>query len=253
MTLSLRHRPVPTSPVARWDARWKLAAVIAAVVGITSLTHVAPAAAAFGAGLAFVAASRLPWRMLRGWFAVLGSAVLPFLLVLPFTLDDGGRGFDLGPLHASTHGAIVAAALSCRCLAIGCFALVLVSTAPVHHTLAAAHRIGMPSVLVRLMLLAYRYAFLLADELRRLRIALRVRGFRARANTHSYRTLGHVTGALLVRGADRAEHVAEAMRVRGFDGQFHTLTGFRTSSADVLSFLAMLAGTIALVIWDRLF
>src|SRR5581483_9166972 len=101
-------------------------------------------------------------------------------------------------------------------------------------------------------LLAYRYAFLLADELRRLRVALRVRGFRARADRHGYRTLGHVVGAVLVRGADRADRVADAMRCRGFDGRFHTLTAFRTTAADVVSCLLVVAGVAALVLWDRL-
>ena len=56
----------------------------------------------------------------------------------------------------------------------------------------------------------------------------------------------------LVRGADRADNVAAAMRTRGFDGHFHTLTAFRTTAADVLAFLTLLAATIALVAWDRL-
>lgn len=251
MTPSLRHRSVPESPVSRWDARWKLAALLAATAGTVTLNRLETTGAALTVGVALIMLARLPRRVVLGWFAVLGFAVLPFLLVLPFTLDDGGAGYDLGPLHASLHGLLVAVTLSMRCFAVGCFSMVIVGTAPIHHTLAAAHRMGVPGVIVRLALLAYRYAFLLSDELRRLRIALRVRAFRPKANLHSYRTLGHVNGALLVRSMDRAEHVAEAMRCRGFDGSFHTLTGFRTSTADVLSFLAVLGGTIAVILWDR--
>ena len=106
-------------------------------------------------------------------------------------------------------------------------------------------------VLVLLTLLAHRYVFVLGDELRRLRVALRVRGFRAKANRHGYRTLGHVVGATLVRGSDRAERVADAMRCRGFDGRFHTLAGFRTTAADVVSCLLVVAATAALIAWDR--
>jgi cobalt/nickel transport system permease protein len=105
---------------------------------------------------------------------------------------------------------------------------------------------------VQLTLLTYRYAFLLAEEFRRLRIAMRTRGYRVRATRHGYRSLGHATGALLVRGADRADSVAAAMRTRGFDGTFHTLATFRTTFPDVLAFFALLAATIALVAWDRL-
>jgi cobalt/nickel transport system permease protein len=250
MTLALRHLDVPDSPLARWDARWKLAAVLAAVAGVAVLDHVLPAAVALVAGLGLLAVARLPGRWVRPRLAVLAVAALPFVLVLPVTLD--GPGWELGPVHASERGLLAGAAVALRCLAIGSFALVLVGTAPVHHTLAAAHRLRVPGLFVLLALLAYRYAFVLADELRRLRIALWVRGFRAKANRHGYRTLGHVTGALLVRGSDRAERVADAMRCRGFDGRFHTLTAFRTTAADVVSCLLAVAGTAALVTWDRL-
>ncbi len=256
MTLALRHRPVPPSPVARWDARWKLAAALALAAGAAAVTRPGPSAAAFAAGLLLVAASRLPWAAVRARLGALLFTTVPFFLVLPFTLaDPAGHatalGFDLGPLRASERGVLVAAGLAFRCLAVGCLAAVLVGTAPVHHTLAAARRLGLPGVLVQLALLAYRYAFLLADEFRRLRIALRVRGFRPRTDAHTYRTVGHATGALLVRGADQADRVAEAMRCRGFDGTFHTLTAFRTTPADVGAFLLCVAGTIALVAWDR--
>jgi cobalt/nickel transport system permease protein len=250
MTLALRHHDVPDSPLARWDARWKLAALLVAVAGVAVLNRVLPAAVALGVGLGLLAVARLPGRWVRNRLAVFALAALPFVLILPFTFD--GPGWELGPVHASERGLLAGSAVALRCVAIGTFALVLVGTAPVHHMLAAAHKLRVPGLLVLLTLLAYRYAFVLADELRRLRVALWVRGFRAKADRHGYRTLGHVTGAVLVRGADRAERVADAMRCRGFDGHFHTLTAFRTTAADVVSCLLAVAATVALVVWDRL-
>lgn len=250
MTLALRYRPVPPSPLARWDARWKLAATMLAVFGIAALDHLAPAAVALALGFVLLLVSRLPrtWLLPRLFIFLLAAA--PFLLVLPFTL--GGDGWHVGPVHVSRRGLIAGAAVLCRGMAIGCLALVLVGTAPLHHTLTAAHKLKVPGLLVQLALLAYRYAFVLAEEFRRLRVAMRTRGFRVTATRHGYRALGHATGALLVRGADRAENVSAAMRCRGFDGTFHTLTAFRTMFADVLAFLALAAATIALVLWDRL-
>jgi cobalt/nickel transport system permease protein len=250
MTLAFRYRPVPPSPLARWDARWKLAAALLAVCGTASLNHLGPAAVALALGLLLLALARLP----RGWvlarLAVFATAALPFLLVLPFTLP--GDGWDVGPVRISGRGLVAGLAVLCRGVAVGCFALMLLGTAPLHHTLAAAHKLKLPGLLVQLTLLTYRYAFLLAEEFRRLRIAMRTRGYRVRATRHGYRSLGHATGALLVRGADRAEGVSAAMRTRGFDGTFHTLAAFRTGFADVLAFAALLSATIALVLWDRL-
>ena len=92
--------------------------------------------------------------------------------------------------------------------------------------------------------------FLLLDELNRLRVALRVRGFRNAMTGHAYRTVGQVTGTLLVRGSDRAEWVAQAMRCRGFDGRFRTLTTFRTRPADVVLFVLLAGVSGGLVAWD---
>src|SRR5262245_56676807 len=108
MTLAFRHRPVPDSPLARWDARWKLAAVLLAVCGIAALDHLAPAATALALGLLLLGAARLPWSWVRGRLLLFALAALPFLLVLPFTLN--GDGWTLGPVRVSERG--VAAGLS---------------------------------------------------------------------------------------------------------------------------------------------
>src|SRR5262249_35852675 len=109
-----------------------------------------------------------------------------------------------------------------------------------------------PGTLVHVVLLSYRYLFVLADELDRLRRALRVRGFRARPNRHSYRTVGHVVGTLLVRGVERAGGGAPAMRCRGFNGRFRSLADFRTRAADVGFFISMVVLAVGLVAWDVL-
>ncbi|MCS6866854.1 MAG: cobalt ECF transporter T component CbiQ [Gemmataceae bacterium] len=249
MTLAFRHRPVPPSPLARWDGRWKLAAVLLVVGGIATLNHAAAAAVAVLLGLAGAVVARLPIGWVLPRLAIVALATFPFVVVLPLTLD--GPGWSLGPVHVSERGLVAGMGVLCRALAIGCWALVLVGTAPLPATLAAAHRLKLPGRIVQVMVLTYRYAFLLADEYRRLRIAMRTRGYRVGGNRHSYRALGHATGALLVRSADRAEIVAAAMRTRGFDGTFHTLSTFRTTAGDMIIFAAVVAALIALLLWDR--
>ena len=236
MTLALRPTAVPESPVARWDARWKLAALLVASAGVATLRSPTLAAVALLAAIALAAVSRLPARAIAARLGLVGLAVLPVLVVVPLTLDNG------------TSAALGVAG---RALAIGVFALVLARTAPPDRTFAAAHALRVPAALVQVAQLAHRYAFLFAAEGRRVRIALATRGFRMRTNAQTYRTLGHAVGGLLVRGGDRAERVAASMRCRGFDGTFRTATPFRTATADVLAFALVVAGTAALVIWDR--
>jgi cobalt/nickel transport system permease protein len=140
--------------------------------------------------------------------------------------------------------------LCLKALAVLTLALVLLITAPLNATLKAAHALRVPGLLVQLAVLSYRYVFVLAAELARLRVALRVRGYRNRANRHSYRTVSHVAGTLLVRGQERAERVGHAMRCRGFDGQFRSLAEFRTTAADLAFFLLLVGGAAAVGLWD---
>jgi cobalt/nickel transport system permease protein len=251
MTLPHALCDVTDSPLARWDARWKLAALLVASFGFALLDKLFPSLAALAAGFALIGLARLKGTWVRGRLGLFVLAALPFLVVLPVTMQTGGAGWTIGPVPVSERGLEVGFAVFARCLAIGCLALVLVGTAPLHHTLAAAHALRIPGLLVLIAALAYRYTQLLAEEYRRMRVALRTRGFRVAATRHGYRTMGHVTGAVLVRGADRAERVADAMRCRGFDGTFHTTTAFRTTWLDILAFAAFVSATAALLLWDR--
>jgi cobalt/nickel transport system permease protein len=140
--------------------------------------------------------------------------------------------------------------LLCKAVAIVVLALVVLATAPLDATLKAAHALHVPGLLVQLTLLSYRYFFVLAEEFGRMRIALRVRGYRNRMNLHSYRTIGVVMGTLLVRGWERGERVGHAMRCRGYDGRFRSLSEFRTTAADLLMFFAVSAGAVGICILD---
>lgn len=53
-------------------------------------------------------------------------------------------------------------------------------------------------------------------------------------NLHTYRSLGHLVGMLLVRSFDRAERIAAAMKCRGFQGRFYLLDHFTFGRRDAL-------------------
>jgi cobalt/nickel transport system permease protein len=250
MTLIFTPLPRTTSPLSRLDPRWKLAALTLAAAA-AAVVHKPAAAAAALIGAALLALlGRLPWRWwaLRVAPAVLFVAV--FALPLVFLRQGNTPVWQVGPAVLSAPGAETALVLVCKAAALVTLVLVLLATAPLDATLKAAHALHAPGLLVQLTLLSYRYLFLLADELSRLRITLRVRGYRNRANLHSYRTIGAVTGALLVRGWERAERVGQAMRCRGFDGRFRSLSDFRTTAADVLTFVLILAASAGVCVLD---
>lgn len=250
MTLAFDNIPAPESPLSRRDPRWKLAAFGIAVATTAALATVPASAASLALALGLVAVGRVP----LAWYGRRLGTLLPFFLLfgllMPLVVRGGEPLASIGPLTISERGVRAAALIGCKGVAIVTFVLVLLTAAPFHVTMQAAHSLHVPGLLVHLTLLSYRYLFVLSNELARLRTALRVRGFRSRMTAHSYRTVAHVAGALLVRSHERAERVGHAMRCRGFDGNFRSLVEFRTTPADVLLFVLLAGSAAGLLAWD---
>jgi cobalt/nickel transport system permease protein len=251
MTLRVDFIPQADSPIHRLDPRWKLAAVLLAVAGTAVVQTLPAAAGALLVALILLLISRLPARWYLTRVGTVGLFLGLFVLFLPFTVHGSeAETWRLGPLSVSLPGLLLALRLLAKATAILTLMLVLLATAPPEATFKAARALHVPGLLVQLAMLTIRYTFLFAGELARMRVALRVRGYRNRASRHSYRTIGHVAGTLLVRGYERAERVGQAMRCRGFDGRFRSVTEFRTTAADVLFFTILVSATAALVGWD---
>jgi cobalt/nickel transport system permease protein len=237
------------SPLGRIDPRWKIAALAPFTLAAALLEFILPALAAFLLALVLVFLARIPRPWLCKRLAGVALFLALFILWLPFAVP--GEALEIGPMSLSWAGLTLAGLVLLKALTIVTVMLVLWTTAPLNNTLKAAHALRCPGLIVQLIVLTYRYVFLLLEELGRLRIALRVRGYRHRANLHSYRTVGHVTGTLLLRSYEQAERVGQAMRCRGFDGRFCSLAQFQTRTADLVWFLAILIAAAGLLVWDR--
>lgn len=248
MTLAIELPQSRHSPVGALDPRWKIAALVPAALLIGLLRDWRLSLAAFGMVFVLVVAARLPWRWYLGRVLALAAFLLLFLAWPVFFPGEGEPTWDVGAFSVSLPRAEHLLGVLARALAMVSLVLVVLATAPLADNLKAAHSLRVPGLLIHVTLLAYRYLFLIGDEFRRLRTALRVRAFRNRARVHSYRTIGQVAGTLLVRSHDRAERVAHAMRARGFDGRFRSLHGFVTRPRDVLFFLSVVGAAGGLLV-----
>ncbi|MBY0231849.1 MAG: hypothetical protein K2W96_21415, partial [Gemmataceae bacterium] len=181
MDVRFRLPPHADSPLARLDARWRLLALVLAAVAVCLLRTPPGAGAALALGVVLAWLAAVPGRWLAERLAVLLFLLLLFALPAAF-LSLGDAAVIVG-----------------RGLALALLASALVVAAPLDRTFRAAASLGAPAVLVHVALLAYRYLFLIGDELGRLRIALRVRGFRNRSTGHAWKAVAAATGTLLVR------------------------------------------------------
>ncbi len=98
-------------------------------------------------------------------------------------------------------------------------ALLLAFTTPLNKLIAVGHWMRIPATVIELMVLAYRYIFVLFDEAHRIRAAQTIRlGYSNRQR--AYRSLSVLMGMLLVRAYDRADKTYQAMLSRGYQGTF---------------------------------
>lgn len=212
---------VPAWLAAR-DPRLRVLAALAWTLVVLSLTQPLVLLLALSAALVLALAAGFRPRLLIRRLLALEGFMLVLLVTLPFSLP-GEAEFQLGPLIGSWAGLErgVVILLKANGVLLGLLALVG-SLEPVvlGHALA---RLGLSPKLTHLFLFTVRYLGVLYGEYGRLRQALRARAFVARADRHTWRTLGWLLGMLLVRGLERARRIQDAMRCRGFQGRFYLL------------------------------
>ena len=187
------------------------------------------------AGLALavflVLMSWLPLVDVAKRLTVINSFNLLLFLVLPVTFE-GTAVFSIGPFDCTREGLILAGQITLKSNAILLAFIAMVATMTIATLGNTLNRLHVPQKIVYLLLIAYRYVFVLEQEYLRLTKAIRVRGFRPKTDSHTYKTYAYLFGMLLVRASSRADRVYQAMLCRGFKGRFYCIHQFSFSRLD---------------------
>ena len=210
-------------PYAAFDPRVRLVAATAFCVAAVAVSSYAALAAALAIALAALAAARPNLRAVGRRLLALEGFMAMIVVMLPFTVPASAPDrilFAWGPLTASGDGLHQALAILLKTNIVVLTLTALIGRLEPTEFGRALAALRMPGKLVTLLLLTVRYLGVLQRDYQRLRRAMQVRGFRARADRHSLRSVGYLVGMLLVRSFDRSERILAAMRCRGFDGTF---------------------------------
>jgi len=171
--------------------------------------------------------------------------VLFLWLVLPFSYD-GRALFTIGPFTATEPGVVITAQITLKSNAILLTLIALVATMTTVTLGHALNALRLPDKLVHLLLMTYRYLFVLEQESQRLIRAAKIRGFKPGTSIHAYKTYAYLVGMLFVKASERATRVYQAMKCRGFNGRFYCLRDFAVTGSD--RFLAILLTVMLTVI-----
>lgn len=214
-----------TSPLHTLDPRVKIVAATLFTLVVAVLTQFPALSAALMISMGLVFTARLDGKEVVRRLLLINAFVLFFWLLLPVTVPGSPLG-QWGPLTLTREGVVLAARLTIKSNAIVLAFIALLATEPIATLGQALGHLKIPTKLVQLLLLTYRYIFVIEQEYRRLSRAATIRGFYPKTNLHTYKTYAYMVGILFVRASFRAERVHQAMRCRGFSGRFHTLHQF---------------------------
>lgn len=219
----------------RRDPRVKILTAIALTVVVALTSSFAVAAGAGALALALVLLARLPvLPVLRHLLAV---NVFTLFLWLTLPLTYGGETTSIHGLTISASGIRLAALITIKSNTIVLALTALLSTSTIAALGHGLEGLGIPPRLCFMLLTTYRYLFVIHQEYQRLYRAAIMRGFVARTNLHTYKTLSHLFAMTLVKSWNRAHRVHQAMLLRGFSGQLILLRQPHLNCADYL-FLA---------------
>jgi cobalt/nickel transport system permease protein len=211
-----RYSEAGDGPLHRLDARLKLVATMAFVVGVV-LTPPGAWRLLAAEGLALALAIGLsgvpPGVLIRRWLGFLALVGFLSAMVAPGHPDRDRLGL------VGVASAIVAKN-SLAFLAM----MTLVHVTPFRVLLAAMGRLGLPTVMVSTLQFMERQVHILADELGRMVQARRSRSFR-RGGRLDFGMLAGLIGMLFLRSFERGERVHASMLARGWDGTVRTLDG----------------------------
>jgi cobalt/nickel transport system permease protein len=205
------------SPVHRLRPECKLVAALAFVLVVVLTPR--EEFLVFGGYAVLLAAVAAAARIPAGLVARRMLVEVPFVLfavAMPFIAR--GERVDVLGVAVSVEGMYGAwNVLAKATLGVVC-SILLAATTEFRDLLVGLQRLRMPQLLVQIMTFMVRYSDVVADEMRRMRIARESRGFVAR-DLRQLSVVARSAGALFIRCYERGERVHLAMLSRGYDGR----------------------------------
>ncbi|CAL9440378.1 cobalt ECF transporter T component CbiQ [Streptomyces sp. enrichment culture] len=204
------------SPVHALPAHTKLLAVLGFVLVVVSTPR--EAMWAFGAyalllaAVAYTARVPAPFLLKR---LVIEVPFVAFAFLMPFVVP--GEPVTVLGVTVSVPGLWDAWNVLAKGTLGVAASVLLAATTELRELLLGLQRLRLPPMLVQIASFMIRYGDVITDEMRRMSVARRSRGFEARGVRH-WGVLAKSAGALFIRSYERGERVHLAMVSRGYTG-----------------------------------
>ena len=214
------------------DPRIKIVTVFFFSIVVATLNQIPALLCGWTLGILMVLTAKVSTRDLIKRLTPVNVLVGFLWLFLPFTFP-GKPILFLGSFPVTHEGVLYATKITIKSNAIMLMMIALVMTTSIFTLGHAMHELRVPQKIVHLFFFTYRYLHVMQREYIRLVNSMKIRGFRAKTNIHTYRTFAYMIGMIIVRSFDRAQRVHNAMLCRGFNGNLYSLKTFSIKKRDI--------------------
>jgi cobalt ECF transporter T component CbiQ len=206
-----------------WDPRLKLFLLVAAIGLNVIVAEPWLSFALLAISLIFIARSKIPWRLFAVFF--LAPAWATLVVFVGFSVGFGTEPlWSIGPVAVYREGVELGIGAALRVASEMSWIATLMLTTPFPQLMDALRFYRVPAVLIDAIGMAYRYAFLLADECYRMIAAARVRGgldtFYGKIES-----LSMILAQVIIRAYDRASRLQQSMVARGANFAYSAVSG----------------------------
>ncbi len=238
-----------SSLIHRLDPRFRIVLVSAFSIVVAISNHIPALLSALAVSIVLAAMARLNLKEVLKRLRVVFWFLLLIWVVLPLTFE-GNSLYRVGPFTITEPGVLLSIRITIKSTTILLALMAMILTMTIVTTGHALNLLHLPEKIVHLLLMTYRYIFVIEQEYQRLLTAIKIRGFRSDTSIHSYRTFAYLIGMLFVRASTRAQRVHHAMLCRGFRGRFYTLARFKPSVRNWVFSILMAGVTAGLIVME---
>lgn len=240
------------SPMLRWSPLAKLFLVISLLVlDIASKSILVPVFS-LAVGLAlFLYGSRLspPAALMKLFVYAQVLIIMSAFVFMAVTPGAVAASLNIGiRIDLTDAGISLASLIYIRATAALLLLYSFAVSTPVPHLADALRKLRFPDVFVEMLVLIYRYTFLLMETAERMHLAAECKfgysGYRRRIGTSARLAVG-----VFMHSLDTAEKGQTALQCRNYRGEFRTLSSFekRSTAATVFCAAVVCAGVILFI------
>ncbi|HJH30877.1 MAG TPA: cobalt ECF transporter T component CbiQ [Methanosarcinaceae archaeon] len=240
------------SPIHQFDPRAKIITFSILIFSFVFVNNLTIAGMNLFFTFVLLLISRLPLNFVFNRIKWVFLFVLPFLIIMPFTVS-GSELASIAGIKMTYEGFMYGSLIVLRAIAAVTLVLTMLGTMRFDTTIKALYMLKIPGLFIQMLMFTYRYIFVFLSDFLSMWKAMSSKGFKLRSNIYTLSILGNLIGMLIVKSYERAENVYHSMISKGYTGNQKTLVKFNMATKDyaltiVLIGIAILPHVCSMVI-----